>query len=314
MSTGQALHYQRQLEEATKKRKKALIAVLTLGLSQTPLVLYITNWKEAENERRKMSFGHTPIGGLFKILLFLIMSLIPLVLIWIVNIFMFFVHAEHCHGLKRKIAHEYSDDFEYNIDTSTSNPIKGKKNSNSSHGGCGIVIVLLLIVAAVAGGFYYYQQRQNTMTASSWFEEDWSSDENVVADELPTPTDVDEVSGATSTDVDVSSGATSADDEIYYYNVDASPVFPGAGEGLYQFIHDNLVYPQTAIDNNVTGTVHVTFVIEKNGQITNAEIVHDIGGGCGEEALRLVNSMPPWTPAYVNGEPVRYQFNLYVPF
>ena len=130
-----------------------------------------------------------------------------------------------------------------------------KASSSNSHGGCGIIIFLLLIIAAVVGVFYYYQQRQNTMTASSWFDEDEFSDESVADYETPTSTAIDEISDSTST----------VDDEIFYYNVDVSPDFPGSGEGLLQFIRDNLVYPQSAIDNNITGTVHVTFVIEKNG-------------------------------------------------
>lgn len=196
--------------------------------------------------------------------------------------------------------------------TKSSKSSKKKKQANKSHGGCGIVIVLLLIIAAVAGGFYYYQQRQNTMTASSWFYEDEFSDESVADYETPTSTATDEVSDPTTVD-EMSCHTSTIEHEIYDI-ADVAPDFPGSGEGLYHFIHDNLIYPQLALDNNITGTVHVTFVVEKDGQITNAEILHDIGGGCGEEALRLVNSMPLWTPAYVNGEPVRYQFNLYVPF
>ena len=103
MSIEQRMHYQMQLEEALKKRKKALIAVCTLGLSETPLVKL---FNDSEDTRSKMSFGDSPAGGIFKILWFLIWTLITMAVLWIVNIFKLIVHAEHCHRLKKAIAAE----------------------------------------------------------------------------------------------------------------------------------------------------------------------------------------------------------------
>ena len=103
MSIGQKMHYQMQLEDALKKKKKALIAVCTLGLSETPLAKLFS---DSEDTRRQMSFGDSPAGGIFKIIWFLVWTLITMAILWIVNIFKLIVHAEHCHRLKKAIAAE----------------------------------------------------------------------------------------------------------------------------------------------------------------------------------------------------------------
>ncbi len=83
---------------------------------------------------------------------------------------------------------------------------------------------------------------------------------------------------------------------------------------LLNFLYSKSRYPEIARQNEIEGTVYIKFVIEKDGSITNAVILRDIGGGCGEEALRVVNSMPKWTPGKQRGRPVRVQFNLPVKF
>ena len=92
--------------------------------------------------------------------------------------------------------------------------------------------------------------------------------------------------------------------------VEQMPEFPGGEEALYQFLGSNLSYPDTAKEQNITGKVIVSFVVEKDGRITNAKVIKDIGGGCGEEALRVVNKMPRWKPGKQKGKPVRVQFSL----
>ena len=91
-----------------------------------------------------------------------------------------------------------------------------------------------------------------------------------------------------------------------------------ATKKLLQFIHKNIKYPPIARENGVEGTVVVTFVVEKNGKVTDVRVVRDIGAKCGEEALRVVNLMNQkgivWTPGKQRGRPVRVQFNLPVRF
>lgn len=106
---------------------------------------------------------------------------------------------------------------------------------------------------------------------------------------------------------------TAGEDEVYVF-VEEYPSFPGGEEALYKFIDDNLRYPDEAREVNVTGTVVIRFVVEKDGSISNATIAREIGCGCGREALRVVNMMPRWNPGKQGGKPVRTEFILPVQF
>lgn len=96
--------------------------------------------------------------------------------------------------------------------------------------------------------------------------------------------------------------------------VESMPQFPGGEEKLYEYLGNTMKYPQMAKESQISGTVYVTFVIEKNGSVTDARILRGIGGGCDEEALRVVRAMPKWSPGKQRGKPVRVQYNLPVRF
>lgn len=85
-------------------------------------------------------------------------------------------------------------------------------------------------------------------------------------------------------------------------------------EGMAQFIANNLVYPYIAKENGTTGTVYLTFVVEKDGAISDVKILKGIGDGCEQEAMRVVKMMPKWKPGINHGNPVRVQCNLPVKF
>lgn len=103
-------------------------------------------------------------------------------------------------------------------------------------------------------------------------------------------------------------------EEEIFTVVENDPEFPGGMDALYKYLRENIKYPQIAKENNITGRVFVTFVVEKDGSIANPRILRDIGGGCGAEAIRVVKSMPKWNPGKQRGKPVRVQFNLPVMF
>lgn len=103
-------------------------------------------------------------------------------------------------------------------------------------------------------------------------------------------------------------------EEQVFLVVEDDPEYPGGLEALSQFIAANIKYPQLAKENNITGRVFVTFVVEKDGRVTDVKVLRDIGGGCGAEAVRVVKSMPRWKPGKQLGKPVRTQFNLPVVF
>ena len=92
------------------------------------------------------------------------------------------------------------------------------------------------------------------------------------------------------------------------------PEFPGGIDSLYAYLCRNVSYPAEARDSNITGKVYVTFVVERDGSISNPKILRDIGGGCGAAVVEAVKNMPRWKPGRQGREPVPVQFNLPVNF
>ncbi len=96
--------------------------------------------------------------------------------------------------------------------------------------------------------------------------------------------------------------------------VEKMPQFPGGEAEMMKFIYKNIKYPPIARENNIEGLVVVTFVVGKDGSINDIKVLRDIGGGCGEESVRVVKKMPKWNPGKQRGKPVQVQFNLPVKF
>lgn len=84
-------------------------------------------------------------------------------------------------------------------------------------------------------------------------------------------------------------------------------------EKMQKFIKSNLIYPDSAWVNNIEGIVIVEFIVEKDGSISNIKLIHDIGYGCGEEALRIVSKMPRFEPGRSRGSP-RYVLQVAIEF
>lgn len=98
------------------------------------------------------------------------------------------------------------------------------------------------------------------------------------------------------------------------FDLTKEPSFPGGRDSLMAFLGRNINYPPVAQENNIRGTVVITFVVDKSGSITDVSIIKDIGGGCGIEAARVVKLMPHWIPGEANGRPVRVRYTLPVRF
>ncbi|MCK9218954.1 MAG: M56 family metallopeptidase [Bacteroidales bacterium] len=92
------------------------------------------------------------------------------------------------------------------------------------------------------------------------------------------------------------------------------PSFPDGEEARIKFFQENIKYPDEAIRNNIQGTVFVSFNVETDGSITGVELLRGIGGGCNEEAMRVVKLMPKWEPAELQGKPVVVKFGLPIKF
>lgn len=106
---------------------------------------------------------------------------------------------------------------------------------------------------------------------------------------------------------------TTPDDSIYTV-VEQAPQYPGGVEALMNYLRENVHYPALALKSNIQGTVFVNFVVEPNGSISNVMILRGIGGGCDEEAMRVVKNMPDWTPGYNDGRAVRVRYNIPIRF
>jgi len=87
-----------------------------------------------------------------------------------------------------------------------------------------------------------------------------------------------------------------------------------SNRALINFISRNLNYPEQAQADDIEGTVYVRFSVSEYGKVTNAKVLNQIGGGCDEEALRVVNMFPDWDPAKNNMQPVAVEMDLPVLF
>ncbi|HPH81316.1 MAG TPA: energy transducer TonB [Flavobacteriales bacterium] len=145
-------------------------------------------------------------------------------------------------------------------------------------------------------------------------------------DEKDIPPPQDEIKVQTGTDTKEGTGTFELPDEgdgnddfdeqqqQIFTIVETMPEFPGGEEKLFEYLGKNIKYPAMARENGITGTVYVTFVVEGSGEISDVKKLRGIGGGCDEEAIRVVRSMPSWKPGKQNGKTVRVQYNLPIKF
>lgn len=107
--------------------------------------------------------------------------------------------------------------------------------------------------------------------------------------------------------------ATSKEDTVYQI-AEEMPKFPGGEQAMMKFVAENINYPQEAKDKEIAGRVFVSFVVEKDGSVSNVKVVRGIGGGCDEEAARVIKGMPKWKPGMQKGKPVRVNYMMPVFF
>ena len=103
-------------------------------------------------------------------------------------------------------------------------------------------------------------------------------------------------------------------EEIPFIIVETMPEFPGGTEKLMEYVAKSVRYPQLAREMGVQGRVFISFVVEKDGSISNVALLRGIGSGCDEEAIRVVKSMPKWSPGLQCGRVVRVSYNLPINF
>ena len=107
---------------------------------------------------------------------------------------------------------------------------------------------------------------------------------------------------------------TPASEDKVFDVVEQMPQFSGGIEALLKYLAENVRYPKEAEDKCLQGRVIATFVVEKDGSISRAKVVKSVDPLLDEEALRVVNSMPNWTPGRQNGEPVAVKYTIPISF
>jgi len=102
-------------------------------------------------------------------------------------------------------------------------------------------------------------------------------------------------------------------DEVFTV-VEQMPEFPGGEAALNDFLDKNMQYPSMAKEQGIQGKVWIGFIVDKFGNVSNVEVLRGIGGGCDEEAARVVGIMPRWNPGKQSGRPVIVKFRFPINF
>ena len=110
------------------------------------------------------------------------------------------------------------------------------------------------------------------------------------------------------------SAADSLANNKVFTAVEVSPVFNGGQAGFSMFLAHNIKYPKTARDSNIQGRVYATFIVEKDGSLSNIKIMRSPSKSLSDETIRVLSLSPNWTPGYQNNQPVRVSFTVPVNF
>lgn len=101
---------------------------------------------------------------------------------------------------------------------------------------------------------------------------------------------------------------------MVYDVVEVMPQFPGGQTAMLKYIMENIKYPKQIMEEGIQGRVTVSFIVEKDGRVSNVRLLRSVQPLLDKEAVRVVKSMPKWSPGKHNGKPVRVRFNLPVMF
>ncbi len=139
-------------------------------------------------------------------------------------------------------------------------------------------------------------------------------DDVVVEDEIELDVDMDD-----NTEMEEYVPVAQEEEEVVeeqqiFLVVEEMPSYPGGEQEMYRFISQNIEYPRMAKESGISGRVFVTFVVEKDGSVTDVQVLRGIGGGCDEEAIRVIKSMPKWKAGKQRGKAVRVQYRMPIKF
>ncbi|WP_199118128.1 energy transducer TonB [Pedobacter sp. ASV28] len=110
-------------------------------------------------------------------------------------------------------------------------------------------------------------------------------------------------------------GVNTVDDSVYKYKVvEVMPQFEGGLAKFYKYLSKRVRYPDDALRKNISGVVVISFIIEKDGRITEANIIRSVYPSIDKEAIRVILSSPKWIPGIQRGLPVRVKYNIPLTF
>ncbi|WP_406825006.1 TonB family protein [Pedobacter sp. KACC 23697] len=113
----------------------------------------------------------------------------------------------------------------------------------------------------------------------------------------------------------ISNGKSEITDKVYdFVSIEKQPEFPGGITKFYQYVGSTIKYPKMAQDKNVQGKVFLSFVVEKDGSLSDIQITRSLGSGTDEEAIRVLEESPKWNPGIQNGLAVRVKYNININF
>ena len=103
-----------------------------------------------------------------------------------------------------------------------------------------------------------------------------------------------------------------AEDVVVFAEQEA--IFPGGWDKWKRFLNKNLKYPKRAKRMGISGTVFLSFIVDKNGIISDIEVLREVGGGLDEEAIRVLKASPKWNPGLQRGRPVKSRMSIRIAF
>ncbi|KQM75019.1 hypothetical protein ASE74_03320 [Pedobacter sp. Leaf216] len=104
-------------------------------------------------------------------------------------------------------------------------------------------------------------------------------------------------------------------DKVYdFTSLEKTPDYPGGIKKFYEYLGREIKYPEVAKRNSTQGKVFVSFVVEKDGQLTDVKVTRSLTPETDAEALRVLEKSPRWNPGLINGRPVRVKYNINVNF
>lgn len=113
----------------------------------------------------------------------------------------------------------------------------------------------------------------------------------------------------------VKNASAQEDKTVYnFVSMETPPTYPGGIDKFYEFLGENIKYPQQAKDENVQGNVYISFTVEKDGSLNDIKVDRKLGAGTDDEAVRVLKLSKKWNPGMQNGKVVRTKYNIPVRF